>query len=53
MEKHGLTFTGIAIITRGGPGARLWALGTPSYIQGESKVHVVLQKSTTMFLSAA
>ena len=28
------------------PGAKLQVLGTPSYVQGESKVHVALEELT-------
>ena len=44
MEICGLTFTHIVTIM---PGAKLQVLGTPLYIQGESKVYVALQELIT------
>ena len=41
MEIHGLTFTHMVIIA---PGVKLQVLGTPLYIQGESKVYMALQE---------
>ena len=56
MEKCGLMFALIIMITTGEPGARLQALGMPSHIQGESKVLVALlgqQPARSVFLSVA